>query len=669
MRRSFYLLFSLLLISTLAFAQSVTLATTTANPSKGTVVYNNGTNQLQYWNGTAWIPITNAASGTGWALNGNNIYNNNIGNVGVGTPTPKATFNVEDGKTVLFGSDSSGIGNKLIWYPSKGAFRIGIIDTYTPNNWDYLNVGIASLATGQATIAKGYLSTAMGYDTKALGTSSTALGSGSRAEGFVSTALGSSGAYGNYSTSIGELTQAFGEVSTAIGYNSKASGDYSTAMGYNSTASGLYSIAMGKGSTASNYNSTAMGEYTLASGSNSTAMGENTTASGNQSTSMGYVTNAFGLVSTAMGHSTTASGESSTAMGNGTTASGNYSTAMGNNTFASGINATAMGIGTIASTDYTTAMGTYNFDVPNSLLTVGTGYKILGNTTRKNALTILNNGRVGIGTTDPLAVLHVAGNNILYSGTSEAYWFGAAYSTGSSINSITNGSWSVGLLVDYDILGKRSIVSAQAATTSDARIKNIIGLSNNQQDLAKVRQIQITDYRYKDVATWGNQTFKKVIAQQVEAIYPQAVRKMTSTIPDIYSLAEKVTYNETIKTLTCTLSKEYDIKVGEKIEFVHEKQGKIQAEVIEVSGNNFTVKNWQYPTDKIFVFGREVNDFITVDYEAISMLGISAIQELAKENEELRKELREVKEKGESLNSRLLAIESILNPAPYKSLK
>ncbi len=265
---------------------------------------------------------------------------------------------------------------------------------------------------------------------------------------------------------------------------------------------------------------------------------------------------------------------------------------------------------------------------------------------------------VGSGTipASPIAPLYVAGSNVLTSAS--AYYTPYGYNGGNTwyFNSSSE-TWATGLLVDYDIVGKRAIVSAQNITTSDARIKNIIGLSNNQQDLAKVRQIQITDYSYKDVATWGNQTFKKVIAQQVEAIYPQAVRKMTSTIPDIYALAEKVTYDESNKTLTCTLSKEYDIKVGEKIEFVHEKQGKIQAEVVAVSGNSFTVKNWQYPTDKIFVYGREVNDFRTVDYEAISMLGISAIQELAKEVDELKKQNNKLKT---DLSTRLEAIENLL---------
>ena len=43
--------------------------------------------------------------------------------VGVGTATPKAAFNVAENKTVLFGKDTSGAGSKLMWIPSKYAFR------------------------------------------------------------------------------------------------------------------------------------------------------------------------------------------------------------------------------------------------------------------------------------------------------------------------------------------------------------------------------------------------------------------------------------------------------------------------------------------------------------------------------------------------------------------
>jgi hypothetical protein len=87
---------------------------------------------------------------------------------------------------------------------------------------------------------------------------------------------------------------------------------------------------------------------------------------------------------------------------------------------------------------------------------------------------------------------------------------------------------------------------------------------------------------------------------------------------------------------------------------------------VEVSGKTFTVKDWAYSTDKIFVFGREVNDFRSVDYEALSMLGISAIQQLAKENEEMKKE--NAKQKAD-FNKRLEGIEATIKSMNLSTIK
>ncbi len=57
-------------------------------------------------------------------------------------------------------------------------------------------------------------------------------------------------------------------------------------------------------------------------------------------------------------------------------------------------------------------------------------------------------------------------------------------------------------------------------------------------------------------------------------------------------------------------------------------------EVLENEKNRF-----QILTDRegdVFVFGRQVDDFHSVDYEAISMLNVSATQELAKQMEALQ---------------------------------
>lgn len=122
--------------------------------------------------------------------------------VGIGLTEPKAFFNILEGKTVLFGADTTGAqpqnppktSTKMIWYASKGAFRVGGITNFenTYANWDRANVGWYSFASGQGTKASGDFSTAMGFNTEASGSSSTAFGSNTTASGNLSTAMGSS---------------------------------------------------------------------------------------------------------------------------------------------------------------------------------------------------------------------------------------------------------------------------------------------------------------------------------------------------------------------------------------------------------------------------------------------------------------------------------------------
>ena len=57
-------------------------------------------------------------------------------------------------------------------------------------------------------------------------------------------------------------------------------------------------------------------------------------------------------------------------------------------------------------------------------------------------------------------------------------------------------------------------------------------------------------------------------------------------------------------------------------------------------------------SEKVFVYGREVKDFRSVDYDAISMLNVSATQELARQVATLATE-------NEALKSRLASLEAL----------
>jgi hypothetical protein len=89
------------------------------------------------------------------------------------------------------------------------------------------------------------------------------------------------------------------------------------------------------------------------------------------------------------------------------------------------------------------------------------------------------------------------------------------------------------------------------------------------------------------------------------------------------------------------------LKAGDVVKLIFEKE-EVMARVKSATATEFTVDTKN--EGDVFVYGKQVNDFRSVDYEALSTLNISATQELAKrleqaekENRELKKELQEIK--------------------------
>ena len=343
-------------------------------------------------------------------------------------------------------------------------------------------------------------------------------------------------------------------------------------------------------------------------GNFSFASGNNTFASGNASVAMGSLTEASGTRSFATGSVSSAFGDFSIAMGQSNSAIGNNSTALGLNTNAYSFAETTIGT---YSESYT-ANSTTTFNENDRLFVVGNGYYDGIILQQRNALTILKNGNTGIGTSSPTqAKLVVSGyvNNNLGSG---------GYLANGGAGAGTYGT------VPYSIYATHRVAAAEFNAFSDVRIKNIIGISNSQEDLKTVSQIEITNYQLKDSISKGNQMLKKVIAQQVKKVYPQAVTdNSTEVIPNIYQLSEIKDNWITLKT---------DLKIGDKVKLIFESNDEL-VEVTEVNNNAFKVATDKQ--GKVFVYGKEVNDFHTVDYEALAMLNISATQELLKRLEDL----------------------------------
>ena len=436
--------------------------------------YNDSTNAADASNFNALNRIFQIGNGTADNVRSNAITVLQNGNTGLGTTNPITRLHVADSSVLFtgpatvsssttYGPPASGAGTRMMWYPQKGAFRVGSVDG---TQWNKDSIGSFSFAAG--------------FNTKALGYRSTAIG-------------------GN--------TSATGSYATAMGYYTDASGIYSTAMGYFTNASGLYSTAMGNG----------------------------TNASGSYSTAMGNGTNASGLYSTAMGFFTDASGIGATAMGYYTTASGWFSTALGSETKSKSYAGTVVGI----YNDSTNAASATVRNSLNRIFEIGNG---TADNARSNAMTVLQNGKIGIGNVSPTIgqfeiksginapqlVIVQSGNdysriNMRNTNTAATnrYWDIAAYNDATSV---ANDKFNIWCNTVGDILSIRgngnAVLLGTLTQSSDARLKtNIHPLGSTLKNV-----LQIKGYSYNWIDEKRDQNLQYgVLAQELQKIYPELV--------------------------------------------------------------------------------------------------------------------------------------------------
>ena len=300
------------------------------------------------------------------------------------------------------------------------------------------------------------------------------------------------------------------------------------------------------------------------------------------------------------------------------------------------IGATGFGNNDLAIGNGTAAMAIYQ---TNTATLIGSSTDIILKP-RNNGL-----GRVGINTNFPRAALEVADYvDISFSGAYDYLNLGSALTGILRCNNCTAG---------VSIYAARAIIAEEFDARSDARIKNITGISNSANDLLTINALQITDYTLKDKVLNGNKPFKKIIAQEVEKVYPQVVSKHVDFIPNVYQLTNKI--EKTGNGYLLTFSSKHNIsKEAKKLRvLLSEGQSMEQFDIVIIPSDYQVVINaTDLKTNKAFVYGEQVDDFRTVDYEGLTTLNISATQELTKlvkkqqvAIEALIDEIRKMKEK------------------------
>ena len=250
-------------------------------------------------------------------------------------------------------------------------------------------------------------------------------------------------------------------------------------------------------------------------------------------------------------------------------------------------------------------------------------------------MVITEGGNVGIGTVSPNAPLHVEGSSRI--ATTNGYYF----TTGTDFTTYVGGTqdnisiWANGLIVSENGF----------IASSDKRIKQNINHISDSNALDLFRTIQPRTYEYIDKHSRGTNTVYGFIAQEVKDVIPNAVTITKNIIPDYYKPVKYDVIYDASTNIT-TLDIEHDISYN--IDASHNvrlyildnssQETKIDTAPQIIDDTHFSIQSNEIKdVSGVFLYGKEVDDFHTLNKDAIWTVASAALQEVDRNVEKLRK--------------------------------
>ena len=283
---------------------------------------------------------------------------------------------------------------------------------------------------------------------------------------------------------------------------------------------------------------------------------------------------------------------------------------------------------------------------------------------------IATTGRVGIGTSSPGFPLEITtARNAQSTGIHGEYFARLNSSTWSIYGEYydNHGTKYISLRTSYGIWNQGDFFS-----TSDERIKeNIQDVSDNVA-LQQLRDISCCFYEYKDKVIKGTDKTIGFIAQQVREHMPMAVSIQKGIIPNemrkiehpqwttLTDASGNNTYKLTISDLedasgNTSETTKYRFYVSNDPSGNDECEKEITS--LENDPKSFIFEEqWQ----NVFLYGKEIDDFHTLDKNKIFAIGFSASQEIDRIQQQEKTKLEEQTSKLEAAEAKIATLENTL---------
>jgi hypothetical protein len=300
-------------------------------------------------------------------------------------------------------------------------------------------------------------------------------------------------------------------------------------------------------------------------------------------------------------------------------------------------------------------------------------------------------GYVGIGTSNPQRTLDVNGDSRFDSGVFLNWSSPTLYLqdtdhrssmvhcnsgqfyilNGTGTNSVNwakvNGRWALQIdLVNNDFGIGGTAYAIGYNTVSDIRIKKDIVDIDDTSALEKLRLIQPKTYKYRNEEERGSDTVYGFIAQDVSNVLPYAVKLKADPVPTILSSSNVTALTDTSVQLTLdkTIPDDINLTNTSNIFITVDGVGGYACPVISTTGNNIiTIERTSElsnitSTSNAYIFGEYVQDFHTLDKNAIFTIATAALQEVDRQLQAEKTKVATLETQVADLLARVTALEN-----------
>lgn len=223
-----------------------------------------------------------------------------------------------------------------------------------------------------------------------------------------------------------------------------------------------------------------------------------------------------------------------------------------------------------------------------------------------------------------------------------------AFIDGTTGSTVSYGSSNQNFTKNISIYCEEMYMGKGLYAFSDERIKNNFENPDNSLLLQKIEDINLQKYEYIDKLTNGSGKIYGFKAQDIKNEIENSVTLSTGIIPNYFDMCQVVDKKIKVKD-------NHELVVGDKIRIYDDNMK--ETKITNIENNLLTVEE-DIDGNEVFLYGKEVDDFHSLNWDVINGVHIGATKELIRRLKDTESKVEKLENQMQDVLSRLEQIQS-----------